>query len=90
MLHQEQLGLKNIILYFALARGNEAIIKWIDDMCNNKEIQIPDKDGIYQELKNNLTDIFNRVSEFTFDELRRLSALDISDTSNTITTLHQK
>jgi deoxycytidylate deaminase len=73
--------MSSIILYFALARGNEAIIKWIDDMCNNKEIQIPDKDGIYQELKNNLTDIFNRVSEFTFDELRRLSALDISDTS---------
>ncbi len=71
----QTIELSSVILYFALNGGADNIIKWIEDLCEEKKIQIPEKNSVIKELNNNLNDVFDAAKNIDFDAMERLSKL---------------
>ncbi|MFR7590511.1 MAG: hypothetical protein ACLUVC_03620 [Longibaculum sp.] len=63
------LEISSIILYFALEKGSDEIIKWLEEMCEERLIQIPEIDNIKKEFTDNLKEIFTRIKELPFEKM---------------------
>ncbi len=65
------LEVSSIILYFALKEDVNDIKQWLDNMCKEKAIYLPEKESIFSELESDMKELFDDAKKFDFDKLKK-------------------
>lgn len=70
------LEVSSIILYFALREDVDSIKSWLNAMCEDKLIYLPEKESIFDELQSDMKEFFDIAQKYDFNKLKNESYIN--------------
>lgn len=65
------LEVSSIILYLALKEDVDEMEKWLDNMCKEQAIDLPEKESIFNELEGDIKKLFDDAKRFDLKKLQK-------------------